>query len=109
MGIDLGTTNSLVATVRSGSTAVLSDSQGRPLLPSVVRYGDDGRVTVGYEAQARQSQDPKNTIVSVKRFIGRGRKESAHVESLPYDFIDAERMVSPRSAHCIQTPRDISP
>ena len=67
VGIDLGTTNSLVATVRSGLTAVLSDELGRPLLPSVVRYHPDGSTDVGYDAQAEQARDPRNTIVSVKR------------------------------------------
>ncbi len=80
VGIDLGTTNSLVATVRSGQTVVLNDELGRPLLPSVVHYGADGHVDVGFEAQARQSVDPRNTIVSVKRFMGRGRRDIAHIE-----------------------------
>ena len=65
VGIDLGTTNSLVATVRSGSATVLPDALGRALLPSIVRYLPDGKVEVGYPAQARQADDPKNTIVSV--------------------------------------------
>jgi molecular chaperone HscA len=108
VGIDLGTTNSLVATVRSGVAAVLNDSQGRPLLPSVVRYDLDGKTEIGYEAQARQSVDPKNTIVSVKRFMGRGRKDIAHVESMPYDFIDAEGMVKLRTAQGIKSPVEIS-
>src|SRR3954470_21972092 len=80
VGIDLGTTNSLVATVRSGAAAVLPDSYGRPLLPSIVRYLRDGKVEVGYAAQARQAEDARNTIVSVKRFMGRGLKDVAHVE-----------------------------
>ena len=67
VGIDLGTTNSLVATVRSGSATVLADALGRPLLPSIVRYLPGGKVEVGYPAQARQAEDPKNTVVSVKR------------------------------------------
>ena len=69
VGIDLGTTNSLVATVRSGLAVVLSDELGRPLLPSVVRYHPDGSTEVGYAAQAEQARDPRNTIVSVKRFM----------------------------------------
>ena len=89
VGIDLGTTNSLVATVRSGAAAVLPDAQGRALLPSIVRYLPDGRVEVGYAAQAQQADDPKNTIVSVKRFMGRGLKDVAHAENAPYDFVDA--------------------
>ena len=62
IGIDLGTTNSLVATVRSGISVVLNDEQGRPLLPSIVRYREDGTTEVGYDAQTRQAVDPKNTI-----------------------------------------------
>ncbi len=79
VGIDLGTTNSLVATVRNGVPVVLSDEQGRPLLPSVVRYRNDGGVDVGYPAYAVQARDPRNTIVSVKRFMGRGLKDVAHM------------------------------
>jgi len=108
IGIDLGTTNSLVATVRSGMATVLNDVQGRPLLPSVVRYGADSKVDVGYEAQAKMSQDPKNTVVSVKRFMGRGRKDIAHIESMPYDFIDSEGMVQLRTAQGIKSPVEIS-
>jgi len=66
-GIDLGTTNSLVATVRSGVATVLPDAHGRPLLPSIVRYLPEGRVEVAYAQQARQADDPRNTIVSVRR------------------------------------------
>src|SRR6266576_460376 len=71
IGIDLGTTNSLVATVRSGYAVVLADGQGRPLVPSIVRYSEHG-VEVGYEAMAHQAQDPQNTVVSVQRLMGRG-------------------------------------
>src|SRR5437764_10103460 len=71
VGIDLGTTNSLVATVRHGIPVVLPDVEGRPLLPSIVRYGDHG-VEVGYPAQDALVADPQNTIVSVKRLMGRG-------------------------------------
>src|SRR5882724_8622599 len=87
VGIDLGTTNSLVATVRSGVPVVLPDANGRPLLPSIVRYLKNGKTEIGYAAQARQAEDPKNTIVSVKRFMGRGLKDVAHAESTPYDFV----------------------
>ena len=72
IGIDLGTTNSLVAVVRNGSAAVLRDEEGMKLLPSVVRYLADGGVTVGHEARTHQSQDPFNTVASVKRLMGRG-------------------------------------
>jgi molecular chaperone HscA len=108
VGIDLGTTNSLVATVRSGSTVVLPDSLGRPLLPSIVRYESDGRVEVGYAAQAKQAIDPKNTIVSVKRFMGRGLKDVAHIENAPYDFVDAPGMVQIRTVAGVKSPVEIS-
>jgi molecular chaperone HscA len=108
VGIDLGTTNSLVATVRSSAAAVLNDNQGRSLLPSVVRYDAAGKIEVGFEAQARQSLDPKNTIVSVKRFMGRGRKDIAHVESMPYDFVGNEGMVKLRTVQGIKSPVEIS-
>ncbi|HMX16878.1 MAG TPA: Fe-S protein assembly chaperone HscA [Rhodocyclaceae bacterium] len=108
VGIDLGTTNSLVATVRSGMAVVLNDEKGRSLLPSVVRYGGEGLVEVGYGAQARQSQDPKNTIVSVKRFMGRGLRDIAHVESMPYAFEDAPGMVRLRTVQGVRSPVEIS-
>jgi molecular chaperone HscA len=108
VGIDLGTTNSLVATVRSGVATVLPDSRGRPLLPSIVRYFPDGRVEVGHSAQSRQSDDPKNTVVSVKRFMGRGVKDVAHIESAPYDFVDAPGMLQIRTAAGVKSPVEIS-
>ena len=108
VGIDLGTTNSLVATVRSGVATVLPDANGRPLLPSVVRYLNGGKTEVGYAAQARQAEDPKNTIVSVKRFMGRGLKDVAHVESTPYDFVDAPGMVQIRTASGVKSPVEVS-
>jgi len=108
VGIDLGTTNSLVATVRSGIPAVLPDAHGRPLLPSVVRYVDSQRIEVGYAAQARQADDPKNTIVSVKRFMGRGVKDVAHLESAPYDFVDAPGMLQLRTVAGVKSPVEVS-
>ena len=108
VGIDLGTTNSLVATVRSGMSVVLNDVQGRSLLPSVVAYAADGSVEVGYGAEAKQSIDPKNTIVSVKRFMGRGRHDIAHIETLPYDFVDTEGMVKLKTIAGIKSPVEIS-
>ncbi|MDP1982809.1 MAG: Fe-S protein assembly chaperone HscA [Sulfuritalea sp.] len=108
VGIDLGTTNSLVATVRSGMSVVLNDMQGRPLLPSVVAYAADGNVEVGYNAEAKQSIDPKNTIISVKRFMGRGRHDIAHIETLPYDFVDTEGMVKLKTIAGIKSPVEIS-
>lgn len=108
VGIDLGTTNSLVATVRSGLAAVLSDELGRPLLPSVVRYHPDGSTEVGYSAQAEQARDPRNTIVSVKRFMGRGLADIAHRESMPYVFEDAPGMVRLHTAAGVKSPVEVS-
>ena len=108
IGIDLGTTNSLVATVRSGVPAVLPDAQGRPLLPSIVRYHADGKVDVGFPAQAKQAEDPKNTIVSVKRFMGRGVKDAAHIENSPYDYVDAPGMLQLRTVAGVKSPVEVS-
>jgi molecular chaperone HscA len=108
VGIDLGTTNSLVATVRNGFPAVINDAQGRPLLPSIVRYVSPGEVQVGYEAQAKQSNDPLNTVVSVKRFMGRGLKDVVHAENAPYDFVDAPGMVQLKTAAGIRSPVEVS-
>ncbi len=107
-GIDLGTTNSLVATVRHGLAEVLRDEAGRPLLPSIVRYLPDGKVEIGHDAQAHQASDPRNTIVSVKRFMGRGVKDVAHVENLPYDFVDAPGMLQIKTAAGIKSPVEVS-
>ncbi|MFA6970539.1 MAG: Fe-S protein assembly chaperone HscA [Gallionella sp.] len=89
VGIDLGTTNSLVATVRNSISVVLNDEHGRAMLPSVVRYAADGGVVVGEAAQAAQSDDPVNTIVSVKRFMGRGLADVGDTSRLPYRFVEA--------------------
>jgi molecular chaperone HscA len=108
VGIDLGTTNSLVAAVRSGTAEVLRDAVGDPLLPSVVRYFADGRVVVGREAKASQAEDPENTIVSVKRFMGRGIADVAKYGALPYDFEDAPGMVRLKTVGGIKSPVDVS-
>ena len=108
VGIDLGTTNSLVATVRSGVATVLPDAQGRPLLPSIVRYLSNGKVEVGYAAQAHQAVDPTNTIVSVKRFMGRGVKDIDHLQNAPYDFVDAPGMLQIRTAAGVKSPVEVS-
>jgi len=104
-GIDLGTTNSLVASVRSGRAETLPDQQGRHILPSVVRYSDAG-VTVGHEARAAAAADPLNTIASAKRLIGRAVTDIKTLGSqLPYTFVEGESAV-PR----IRTARgDVSP
>lgn len=90
VGIDLGTTNSLVATVRSGMSTVLHDEHGHALLPSVVRYLEHD-VVVGHEAQAAQSLDPVNTIVSVKRFMGRALHDITDRAHIPYHFVENDR------------------
>jgi molecular chaperone HscA len=108
VGIDLGTTNSLVATVRSGMTIVLNDEVGRPLLPSIVRYLPDGEVEVGHDAQSHQARDPSNTVVSVKRFMGRGVRDIPHVESMPYHFLDAPGMVKLKTVAGVKSPVEVS-
>ena len=86
VGIDLGTTNSLVATVRSGTAEALPAEDGRVILPSAVRYREDG-VEVGYGARAAAGDDPYNTLISIKRFMGRGLADIKHFgEQLPYNF-----------------------
>jgi molecular chaperone HscA len=94
--------------VRSSLSSVLNDELGRPLLPSVVRYTADGAPEVGFDAQDKQSLDPRNTIVSVKRFMGRGLKDIAHRESMPYDFEDAPGMVRLHTAAGIKSPVEVS-
>ncbi|WP_298932096.1 Fe-S protein assembly chaperone HscA [uncultured Ramlibacter sp.] len=89
VGIDLGTTHSLVAAVRNGVAECLADDEGRVLLPSVVRYLENNGRQIGHAAQAAQAQDPANTIASVKRFMGRGLADIADRDKLPYDFIGA--------------------
>ena len=108
VGIDLGTTNSLVATVRSGQAAVLPDLQGHALLPSIVRYFADGKVQVGYAAQAHQAEDPRNTLSSIKRLMGRGMKDVAHPENMPYDLVDAPGMVQVRTVAGVKSPVQVS-
>lgn len=108
VGIDLGTTNSLVATVRNSSPEVLLDEQGRSLLPSVVHYLPNGNAHIGAKAQAAQNSDPKNTIASVKRFMGRGLKDIAYAENLPYDFIDTPGMVQLKTVAGIKSPVEVS-
>ena len=112
VGIDLGTTNSLVATVRNSIPLVIDDAEGRSLLPSVVRYLADGSVEVGYDAQKHQSLDPRNTVVSVKRFMGRTRSDVLHIENMPYDFVeradDAPGMLQLRTVAGIKSPVEVS-
>lgn len=90
VGIDLGTTNSLVAAVRSGLSEPLADAEGQVILPSAVRYHAD-RVEVGQSAKVAASQDPFNTVLSVKRLMGRGLTDVKQLgEQLPYRFVDGE-------------------
>jgi len=108
VGIDLGTTNSLVATVRHGIPDVLNDDEGHALLPSIVHYLKNGYATIGYKAKAAQTTDPKNTIVSVKRFMGRGLKDIAYAENLPYDFVDAPGMLQLKTVAGVKSPVEVS-
>lgn len=110
IGIDLGTTNSLVATVRSGMSTVLHDEHGHALLPSVVRYLNDA-VIVGHEAQAAQSQDPVNTIVSVKRFMGRALHDITDRAHIPYHFVEndsSQGMLELKTRAGLKSPVEIS-
>ncbi|HEY2863453.1 MAG TPA: Fe-S protein assembly chaperone HscA [Casimicrobiaceae bacterium] len=107
VGIDLGTTNSLVATVRDGSADVLPDEQGHRLLPSIVRYAPEG-VEVGYSAQAEQIHDPQNTVVSVKRMMGRALPDLVDPRRFPYRFVDAPGVVQIATRAGIRTPVEIS-
>jgi molecular chaperone HscA len=111
VGIDLGTTHSLVAAVRNGVAECLPDGEGRVLLPSVVRYLEGGGRQIGHEAHAAQAQDPENTVASVKRFMGRGLKDIANREKLPYRFTDASEqcgMVSLATRAGAKSPVEIS-
>src|SRR2546427_12840774 len=107
IGIDLGTTNSLVATVRDGVAVVLPDEAGQPLMPSVVRYGEHG-VEVGYGAMERQAVDPHDTIVSIKRLMGRGLADLADARRFPYRFQDAPGMVRLVTRAGVKSPVEIS-
>ena len=108
VGIDLGTTNSLVATVRSGSAVCLPDSDGRATLPSVVRYLD-GEVEVGKNALSAQKTDPLNTVSSAKRLIGRTLTDLAQeAQYLPYRFTPNERVVELNTRQGAKTPIEVS-
>jgi len=107
VGIDLGTTNSLVATVRNGLAVVLPDQDGRPLVPSIVRYRDGG-VDTGYAAMEHQSADPQNTIVSVKRMMGRGLVDLADERRFPYRFVDGPGMVRIATRAGVKSPVEVS-
>ncbi len=111
VGIDLGTTHSLVAAVKSGVAECLPDAQGRVLLPSVVRYLAGGARHIGHEAAAAQTLDPANTVSSVKRFMGRGLADIAEREKLPYDFAGAQAaggMLSLSTVAGVKSPVEVS-
>ena len=108
VGIDLGTTHSLVAAVRHGVPECLPDAAGRVILPSAVRYLPQGRRQLGFDALAEAGIDPRNTIISVKRFMGRGIKDIAGRDKLPYDFVDAPGMVQLRTVDGVKSPVEVS-
>lgn len=113
VGIDLGTTHSLVAAVRNGVAECLPDAQGRVLLPSVVRYLAQGGRQIGYEAVEAQSSDARNTIASAKRFMGRGLQDVAQAGQLPYEFVQNPAqgvggMVGLVTAAGVKSPVEIS-
>ena len=108
IGIDLGTTHSLVASVRSGVAECLPDHEGRVILPSAVRYLSGNRRLIGADALASQSEDPANTIVSVKRFMGRALKDIANSNDLPYQFVDSPGMLTLQTIDGDKSPVEVS-
>ena len=108
VGIDLGTTHSLVAAVRHGMAECLSDASGRVLLPSAVRYLEAGGRQIGFDALAAQAVDAPNTLVSVKRFMGRALADVAGTERLPFEFIDRPGMLTIRTRDGEKTPVEVS-
>jgi len=109
VGIDLGTTHSLVAAVRSGIAECLPDHEGEVLLPSAVRYLEGGRVAIGRDALGGAVDDPKNTIVSVKRMMGRGLGDLDDATRRAYDFVDDEvGMVRLQTRAGIKSPVEVS-
>ena len=108
VGIDLGTTHSLVASVRNGVSECLPDAQGRVILPSAVRYLAGGGRQIGFDAKAAQAQDPENTVVSVKRFMGRGLSDVLGHDKLPYRFVDKPGMLALQTVQGEKSPVEIS-
>lgn len=109
VGIDLGTTNSLVASVRSGQADVLPDAEGRASLPSVVQYKDNGEVEVGHQAKLDAASDPENSIVSVKRFLGRTLADiNQTYGNLPYQFVEKEHTVNLATCQGEKNPIQVS-
>ena len=108
VGIDLGTTHSLVASVRNGVSECLPDKEGRVILPSVVRYLDAERRQIGFDALAAQVKDPRNTISSVKRLMGRGIDDIGNRAQLPYQLNDKPGMVTLETVAGEKSPVEIS-
>ena len=108
VGIDLGTTHSLVASVRNGVAECLPDGEGRVILPSVVRYVAGGGRQIGFDALPHRASDPVNTIVSVKRFMGRGLADVARRDALPYQFIDQPGMLALNTVLGPKSPVEVS-
>jgi molecular chaperone HscA len=108
VGIDLGTTHSLVAAVRHGVPECLPDDEGRVILPSVVRYLPGQGRQMGYEALSHAAQDPANTIASVKRFMGRSLQDIAHPDKLPYRFVDQPGMLAIDTVQGTKSPVEVS-
>ncbi|MBL0421837.1 Fe-S protein assembly chaperone HscA [Ramlibacter sp. AW1] len=108
VGIDLGTTHSLVAAVRHGVAECLPDAQGRVILPSVVRYLEAGGRQIGHEALVGRAHDAQHTIASVKRFMGRGLADIADHDKLPYLFVDQPGMVALQTRAGIKSPVEVS-
>ena len=109
VGVDLGTTHSLVASVRHGVAECLPDDDGRFILPSVVRYLPGQGRQIGYEAVANASADPQNTIASVKRFMGRSLHDVVHADKLPYVFVSKDQgMLSLQTVQGEKSPVEVS-
>ena len=108
VGIDLGTTHSLVAAVRHGVAECLLDDQGRAILPSAVRYLEGGRRTIGFDALAAQAEDAENTVVSAKRFMGRALADIVEHGRLPYRFVDQPGMLAVQTRDGVKTPVEVS-
>ena len=108
VGIDLGTTHSLVAAVRHGVAECLPDDEGRVILPSAVRYLDGGGRQIGHAALEAQGEDAENTVVSAKRFMGRTLADVAGHQRLPYDFVDQPGMVGVRTRDGVKTAVEVS-
>lgn len=108
VGIDLGTTNSLVATVRSSVPEVLVDENGQALLPSIVHYSEAGVATVGYGAVARQITDSLNTIASSKRLMGRGFKDVSMARDFRYELHDSPGQVKINTVAGLRSPVQVA-